>query len=207
MMTTSNAGAVARPRSVLADVIPGALTRDAVLVVLGAAFTGVCAQLSFHIPGTPVPVTGQTFAVLVSGAALGWRRGLLALLLYMVAGVGGVPWFAHHASGYVGATFGYILGFIVAATVVGAVAALGGDRTVARTVGTMLLGTLIIYAVGASWLGASLHLPAAKALELGVRPFLVGDALKVLLAAGLLPIAWRLVGDRRGREGRRAPPL
>jgi len=197
MTTSADAMELARPRRVLADALPGALVRDAVVVVGAAGLTGLCAQLSFHLPGTPVPVTGQTFAVMVSGAALGWRRGLAAMLLYMAAGLAGVPWFAHHASGYVGATFGYILAFVVAATVVGAVAARGGDRTVPATVGTMVVGTVIIYAVGAGWLAAYLHLTAAKAFALGVRPFLPGDALKVLLAAGLLPTAWRLLGERR----------
>ena len=203
MTSSANAIALARPRRVLADLIPGALVRDAVLVVVAAALTGLCAQLSFHIPGTPVPVTGQTFAVVVSGAALGWWRGLLAMLLYLAAGVAGLPWFAHHASGYVGATFGYIVAFVVAAAVVGFIAGRGGDRTVLRTVGTMLLGSVIIYVIGAGWLAADLHLSAAQAFELGVRPFIPGDALKVLLAAGLLPAAWLLVGERGRDRGSR----
>ncbi len=184
---------------VLADLLPGAVARDVALVVGSAIFVGLAAQLSVPVPGTPVPVTGQTFAVLLSGAALGWRRGLAGMALYLVAGAAGVPWFAHHSSGTGAPSFGYIVGFLLAAAVVGALARRGGDRTPLRTVGTMAVGTLLIYAVGLPWLMQSLHVGLAKGFALGVRPFLVGDAIKVALAAGLLPAAWRLV-DRTGRR-------
>jgi len=177
---------------VLGDLLPGSLVRDVALVLGGAAFVGLAAQVSIPLPGTPVPVTGQTFAVLLAGAALGWQRALPAMALYLVAGAAGVPWFAEHSSGTAAPSLGYVIGFLLSATVVGALAARGGDRTPVRTVLTMLVGTLLIYAVGVPYLASDLGVGLGRAVELGVRPFLVGDALKVLLAAGLLPAAWRL---------------
>ncbi len=185
-----------RQRLTLADALPGDRLRDLVVVVLGAILTGLAAQVSFHIPGTPVPVTGQTFAVLLVGAALGPLRAATSMVLYMAAGVAGVPWYANHAAGFGGAAFGYVLAFIAAAGVVGWLARRGGDRTPTRTLLTMLLGTAVIYIIGAGWLAADLHVGAATAFDLGVRPFLLGDAIKLLLAAGLLPGAWWLVGRR-----------
>lgn len=188
----------ARTRTTLADVLPGDRARDAVVVVLGAVLTGLAAQVSFHIPGTPVPVTGQTFAVLLTGAALGFGRAALSMLLYLAAGVAGVPWYANHGSGYGGPAFGYVVAFIAAAALVGWLAERGGDRTVARTLVTMLAGTALIYLIGATWLALDIHVTAATAFNLGVRPFLWGDAIKLILATGLLPGAWWLVG-RGGR--------
>lgn len=188
----------ARRPLVLADLLPGALTRDVALVVGSAIFVGLAAQLSVPVPGTPVPVTGQTFAVLLSGAALGWR-GLAGMALYLVAGAAGVPWFAGHSSGTGAPSFGYIVGFLLAAAVVGALARRGGDRTPLRTVGTMAIGTVLIYAIGLPWLMHSVHVGLTKGFALGVRPFLVGDAIKVVLAAGLLPAAWRTVDRTRLR--------
>jgi biotin transport system substrate-specific component len=184
--------AVARP-AVLGDLVPGRLVRDVALVVGAAVFVGVAAQVSIPIPGTPVPVSGQTFAVLLSGAALGLNRAALSMALYALAGVVGVPWFASGGSGWHFASFGYVLGFVLAGAVVGALAARGGDRSPLRTVATMTLGTLLIYAAGVPWLMAMTHANLGQAFTMGVRPFLVGDALKVLLAAGLLPGAWHLV--------------
>ena len=188
---------------VLADLLPGAAVRDVALVAGSAGLTGLAAQLAVHVPGTPVPVTGQTFAALLVAAALGPWRAIAALGLYLVAGVAGVPWFTGHASGAWGASFGYIIGFVVAGAAVGALARHGGDRTPLRTVGTMLLGTVIIYAVGVPWLAVSVDTSLPHAFTLGVRPFLAGDVLKVLAAAGLLPATWSLLrrtGLTRGEE-------
>lgn len=176
---------------VLSDLLSRTVARDVGLVLGGAAFVGLAAQLSFPIPGSPVPVTGQTFAVLLAGAALGWRRALPSMTLYLLAGMAGFPWFAAHSSGIHAPSLGYIIGFVLAASVVGALAARGGDRTPARTVATMTLGTLLIYAIGMPYLMADLQLGLAAAYRAGMRPFLIGDALKVALAAGLLPATWR----------------
>ena len=185
---------VAHRQRVLADLVPGGLVRDIALVAGAAALTGLAAQI--YIPLQPVPVSLQTFTVLLSGAALGPIRGGLAMSLYLVAGVAGVPWFAEGNSGLGLPTFGYIVGFVVAATLVGWLARRGLDRTVPTTLGIMVLGNLVIYAFGVPWLAAALDVDLATALELGAWPFLIGDALKIALAAGLLPAAWWLVGSR-----------
>lgn len=196
MSTAHAAPASRRPVAVLSDLLPGALARDAALVAGSAALVGLAAQISIPLPGTPVPVSGQTFAVLLAGAALGRTRAALGMLLYLAAGVAGVPWFAEGTSGASMPTLGYVLGFVLAAAVVGRLAEQGGDRTPLRTVATMTFGTALIYLVGVPYLMASLHVSLDKALHLGVTPFLAGDALKVLLAAGLLPVAWRFAGRR-----------
>ena len=180
-------------RHVLADLVPGSLARDAALIVGGAGLTGLAAQVSIHTPLTPVPFTLQTFAVLLTGAVLGPVRGALSMLLYLVAGVVGVPWFASHAHGWGGASFGYIIGFVVAAGVVGELSRRGNDRQVLSTIGLMALGSAIVYVFGAAWLAADLHVGAQKAVDLGVTPFLVTDALKLAAAGLVLPAAWRLV--------------
>lgn len=178
---------------VLADFVPTARARDVVLVIAGAGLVGLAAQVSLPLPGTPVPVSGQTFAALLVGAGLGWRRGVASLGFYLVAGLAGVPWYAGHGAGWGGASFGYVLGFVLAAGVVGYLAGRGGDRTPVRAVATMSIGTLLIYLVGVPWLMVDLDVGLAEAVRLGVRPFLFGDAAKVLLAAGLLPGAWALL--------------
>ena len=184
---------VYRPR-VLADVVPGGLVANIALVVGAAALVGLSAQAAIPLPFTPVPLSLATFSVLLAGAALGPVRAGAAMLLYLAAGMAGVPWFSDQASGWSFPSFGYIIGFVLAATFVGALAKRGADRTVLRTAGLMVLGNLVIYAVGAPWLATSLQIGAGEALQLGVLPFLPGDALKVMLAAGLLPAAWKLVG-------------
>jgi biotin transport system substrate-specific component len=185
--------AVRRP-AVLGDLLPGGLTRDVALVVGSAVFVGLAAQVTVPVPGTPVPVTMQPFAVLLAGAALGMGRSAIGMLLYLFAGMAGVPWFAEGSSGAGMPSLGYVIGFVLAAALVGALARRGGDRTPVRTVGTMAVGTLAIYAIGVPYLMAALHVDLGTALAKGVVPFLVGDALKILLAAGLLPVGWRLLG-------------
>ncbi|MFE1786070.1 biotin transporter BioY, partial [Streptomyces sp. NPDC059506] len=172
----STAVAPARTGTVLADLLPAstvsrARVRDAALVLGGAALTGAAAQLSLPVPGSPVPVTGQTFAALLVGTALGTRRGFLSLALYAVAGVAGVPWFAEGSSGAAMPSFGYILGMLLAAAVVGAVARRGGDRSVLRTAGTMALGSAVIYAVGVPYLAFALNVSLGEAAALGLVPY------------------------------------
>ena len=196
--------AIARPQpQVLGDLIArsggGAAhaVRDVLLVVGAAGFVGLLAQLSIHLSFTPVPITGQTLGVLLAGTALGWRRAAAAMALYAIAGVAGVPWFAGATAGYASASFGYIVGFFFAATVCGYLAGRGADRSVLRSVPAMLAGEVVIYAFGLTWLALDLHLGAAATLSDGLTPFLAGDAIKAAIAAGLLPLAWWKLPDRR----------
>jgi len=196
--------AIARPRPlVLGDLIAAESGRAAhairdVLLVIGAAgFVGALAQISVHLSFTPVPITGQTLGVLLAGTALGWRRAAAAMALYAIAGVAGVPWFAGATAGYASASFGYIVGFFFAATVCGYLAGRGADRSVLRSVPAMLAGEVVIYAFGLTWLALDLHLGAAATLSDGLTPFLAGDAIKAAIAAGLLPLAWWKLPDRR----------
>ncbi|EFF91041.1 BioY family protein [Streptomyces sp. e14] len=190
------AAAPARTGQVLADLLPASRVRDVALVLGGAALTGIAAQIAVPVPGSPVPVTGQTFAALLVGTSLGAGRGLLSLVLYAVAGVAGVPWFAQGGSGAGAPSFGYVLGMLLAATVVGALARRGADRGVWRTAGTMILGEAVIYAVGVPYLALSTGMSASAAIAAGLTPFLIGDALKAALAMGALPTAWKLAGKR-----------
>ena len=189
---------VASRRRVLADLVPGALVRDVVLVIAAAVLTGIAAQILIKLPFTPVPISLQTLTVLLAGAALGPMRGGMAMVLYLVAGLVGVPWFSEQRSGWEFASFGYIIGFVAAAVVVGALARRGADRTVLSAAWMMVLGNLVIYVFGVAWLASWLAVDLPTALELGVWPFLIGDALKIALAAGLLPAAWKLAGERPG---------
>ncbi len=185
-------------RRVLADVVSPSRLADAGLVVAGATLTGLLAQVSIPLGFTPVPLTGQTLGVMLAGAALGWRRATVAMSLYVVAGVLGVPWFAGHASGFPAATFGYLLGFIVAGAVLGRLAASGADRTVGRAIASMVAGELTIFAFGVTWLAFDLHVSAAQALALGLSPFVAGELIKAGLCGIALPATWRLV-DRAPR--------
>lgn len=189
----------APPRHVLADLVPGGLARDIALVAGAAALTGVAAQVAIPLPFTPVPITLQTFTVLLAGAALGPMRGVAAMLLYLAVGAAGVPWFSEQTSGVGFPSFGYVIGFVLAAALVGALARRGADRSVLGTVGAMLLGNLVIYGVGVPYLALAIGDDLWTAIGLGLTPFLIGDGLKILLAAGLLPAAWRLAGSNRGR--------
>ncbi|MFJ5303960.1 MULTISPECIES: biotin transporter BioY [Streptomyces] len=192
----STAVATARPGQVLADLLPASRVRDIALVLGGAALTGLAAQLSVPVPGSPVPVTGQTFAALLVGTSLGAGRGFLSLALYALLGLAGVPWFAGGTHGS-GASFGYIIGMLLASAAVGALARRGADRSVLRMAGTMLLGEAIIYAIGVPYLALSLDLSTSAAIAAGLTPFLLGDALKAALAMGATPTAWKFVNKQR----------
>lgn len=189
-MTT--AVAPTRPGQVIADLLPASRVRDAALVAGGAALTGLAAQIAVPVPGSPVPVTGQTFAALLVGTALGTGRGLASLALYALLGLAGVPWFAEGSAGAT-VSFGYILGMLLAATAVGALARRGADRSVVRMAGTMLLGEAIIYAIGVPYLALAADMTLTQAVAAGLTPFLLGDALKAALAMGVLPTAWKFV--------------
>jgi biotin transport system substrate-specific component len=171
--------------------------RHAILIVIGAAFVALCAQIV--IPTQPVPFTGQTFGVLVVGGALGLRRGGAALLLYLAIGAIGAPIYAEGKAGVdivQGVTGGYLIGFVVSAAVVGRFAELGWDRRLPGALAAFAIGTLIIYAFGVPWLKAVTGLSWAEAIQVGMTTFLVWDAAKVLIAAAIFPTAWWLIGRR-----------
>ncbi|MFC8421660.1 biotin transporter BioY [Streptomyces sp. NPDC057236] len=186
----------ARSGQVLADLVPASRVRDAALVLGGAALTGLAAQIAVPVPGSPVPVTGQTFAALLVGTALGARRGFTALAVYALVGAAGVPWFAEGRSGLGMPSFGYVLGMLLASVVVGALARRGADRSAWRMAGTMVLGSAVVYAVGVPYLALATGMSASAAIAAGLTPFLIGDALKAALAMGVLPTAWKLVDKR-----------
>ena len=189
--------ATVAPRQVLADLIPAtkvnARVRDAVLVVGGAALTGASAQIAIEIPAiSPVPFVLTTLTVLLLGAAYGPVRAAASMALYLAVGMAGVPWFTDGNHGAI-PTLGYVIGFVVAAALVGSLARRGGDRTVLRTAGIMLLGTVAIYAVGVPYLVVSTGMTWTEGLMQGAALFLVTDVIKLVVAAALLPGAWALV--------------
>ena len=169
---------------------------DAALVAGGSVLIALCTQVAV---GAPVPFTGQTFAVLMVGALLGSRRGALSVLAYIAQGLAGLPVFSYGNSGLkvlVGPTGGYLIGFIGAAWLVGALAERGWDRRVGTTVLAMVLGNVVLYAGGLIWLSVLVHLlgkPLGGVLAVGLYPFLLGDAVKIVLAAALLPAGWKLI--------------
>jgi biotin transport system substrate-specific component len=176
-------------RPVLADLLPGERLRDAVLVGAFAIAIALGAQLAFPLPGTPVPVTGQTFVVLLGAAALGPGRAVLGAGLYGLVGLLGMPWFA--VTG--GASLGYVAGFVVAAWVVGRFARAGALASWRGAATAMVVGNLVIYTLGASVLALVLGVGPRAAVTMGVAPFLLGDLLKVAAATALLPAAQRLL--------------
>jgi len=183
-------------RLVLADrVFPRHLVVDITLVVLGAALTAGLAQVT--IPLYPVPITGQTLAVLLVGATLGAVRGGLALSVYAAAGLIGLPVFApeedgSHVTGFAafGASGGYIIGFIFAAAFVGWLSQREWDRKIFKALATFVGGTLVVFAFGLPWLAFSLGIGVDLTLEYGLYPFIIGGVIKALIAALLLPLAW-----------------
>ena len=169
--------------------------RDVTLILLGSWLVALFAQIEIPLPFSPVPITGQTFAVLLIGALLGSKRGVAAMLAYIAQGAAGLPFFAGGASGFgilTGATAGYLAGFIVAVYVVGLLAERGMERSFRTSVIPFLVGTIIIYAFGVTWLSIVLH-SVAKALAAGLLPFLIGDAIKLFAAAAVLPSAWKMI--------------
>jgi biotin transport system substrate-specific component len=196
---TALAEAIPRPRNRSASFVV-----DAVLVIGGSLFIAALAQVSIKLAFTPVPITLQTFGVLLIGTAYGWRLAGLSIALYLAEIAIGLPFAAEGKSGLeilsiATASGGYLWGFLVAGLLCGWLANRGWDRSIRSSISVMLLGTVVIYAFGVTWLAAAIDVPLVKAFELGLYPFVIGDLLKLLLAAGLLPTAWNLAGNRAGR--------
>jgi len=182
-----------------ADDRTAAWGRDAFLALAFSLLTALSAQAVIPLPFTPVPITGQTFAVLLTGALLGPRLGAMTLALYLLEGGMGLPVFAHGAAGaarLLGPTGGYLLSYPFAAALVGGLATRGWDRRPLTMLAAMLLGSLVVFALGAGWLAH--FVGPAHAFTGGVLPFLPGDMVKALLAAGLVPLGWKWIGAKRG---------
>lgn len=173
----------------------GSLARDVSLVAAGTLLLALCAQIIVRLPFTPVPITGQTFAVLVVGAALGWRRGVSSVLMYVGLGAAGLPIFADVSSP---ASLGYLAGFALAALVVGLLAERGWDRRLDTCLLAMLVGEVAIYCGGLPWL--AYFVGWHNVLALGLIPFIPGDAVKLAVAALVLPAAWYVTGRTRERS-------
>jgi biotin transport system substrate-specific component len=200
---------IAYGRPTLADrIFSRSLVTDIILIAAGTALTSILAQIA--IPIWPVPITGQTFSVLFVGATLGVVRASLSMVLYLAIGLLGLPVFAPQADGshitglpaLLGPTGGYLIGFIIAAAFVGWLAQREWDRKWLRTLLAFVGGTILIYAVGLSWLFVALtnlHVPNALQATLigGLYPFLIGDALKAIFAAVLLPVVWHFAGPTK----------
>ena len=181
----------------------GVRVRNIGLIVIGAVLIYLTARIAFPVPGSPIPVTGQTFGVLLAGGALGFRRGIAAVGLYVLIGLVGLPFFAEGKGGIsviVGASGGYLIGFVIAGAIVGRLAELGWDRRILGAVMAMLIGNVVIYLVGVPWLMVVAKMDLAAGIANGVTPFLVGDTVKLALAALAFPAAWWFVGRRPGER-------
>ena len=179
-----------------AVVMPRSAVSNVVLVCGFALLTAVSAQMVIPLPFTPVPITGQTFAVLLSGAVLGSNLGAASQILYFVAGAMGLPFYAGGESGWTtafGATGGYLVGFVVAAWLVGRLAEHRQDRAVVTAIPAFLAGNVVIHLFGVPWLAYRLAVSWPEAVQLGTVPFLIGDLAKVLAAGLLLPGSWKLI--------------
>jgi len=190
---------ISYPSGTLAGVVVPR-SRIATVALMGgfALLTALAAQIRFPVPGTPVPITGQTFAVLLAGAALGSMAGVGSMAIYWALGAIGLPFYTNASGGWeaaTGATGGYLIGFIVAAWVVGALAERGQDRKVWTAIPAFLAGNAVIYMIGVPWLMASVAsiTTMGEALAAGFTPFVIGDILKIVAAGLLLPLAWKLV--------------
>ena len=177
--------------------------RNLTFVITGALLIYLTARVSIPRPDSPVPYTLQTFGILLIGGSLGFRRGGISTLLYVLLGVVGLPFFAEGKGGLTviwGPTGGYLVGFVFAAALVGRLAELGWDRRLGGAVGATLLATIVIYLVGVPWLAVSTGMSPNAAIAAGLTPFLVVDSVKLLAAAAVFPAAWWVVGHRPGER-------
>lgn len=195
-MSATTISLTPRRGAVLADALPGARVRDAGLVLAGAGLTALGALITVHVPGSPVPITAQTLAVVLAGSTLGWRRGLLSQALYLVLGLF-LPIYAGHLSGWsvvAGANGGYLVGFVLAAGLTGWAAERGGDRRAQLAVVTFALGQLAVYGIGVPRLKVATGMSWGTAIHEGFTIFILGGVIKAIVAALATPTAWRLLG-------------
>jgi biotin transport system substrate-specific component len=185
--------------------------RHLALICVGAVFIAATANVAVWLPNNPIPVTGQTLSVLVVGGALGLRRGAMSVALYLILGFF-LPVYAGQAHGLstivtvgssgvaIGAPGGYLVSFLFAGALVGWLAEMGWDRHIGGAIAAMILGEVAIYAIGVPWLAIAAHLSPEAAIQMGFLPFVIGDAIKLAIAAGIFPFAWWLVGRRAGER-------
>ena len=186
---------------VLADLVPAVRARNVVLVTAGVLFMALLAQVAVPVPGSPVPITGQTLGVVLTAAALGPLRGTAVQVFYILAGAVGLPFYSEASGGYdvvFGATGGYVVGFIPAAYLIGLAAKHGADRRLWQSLPLFVAGQAVIFAVGVPWLAASTGQSLPWALENGFYPFILGGVVKAALAAVVLGGAWQVVRRSRG---------
>ena len=171
------------------------LVYDVIIVLCGSFIVALSAQLKFYVPFSPVPVTAQTFAVLVLGILLGSRRGVLTMIAYLAEGAFGLPVFAGGVglSAILGPTGGFLVGFIASAYVVGMLAEMGWDKRITTTILMMVTGEIVLYTFGVGWLAILTNIKTA--LVTGLVPFIAGDVLKVMIAAAVLPALWKILGN------------
>ncbi|WP_299039528.1 biotin transporter BioY [uncultured Pseudokineococcus sp.] len=196
-----SSAALPAPRAglVLADLLPGSRTRDVALVAGGVLGMALMAQVSVPVPGSPVPITGQTLGLVLVASALGPVRAVSVMGFYILAALVGLPFYSEASGGYeavVGATGGYVLGFVPAAYLMGLAARHGADRRFLRALPLFVAGQLVVFAVGVPWLAVTAGLSASAALAAGFFPFLLGGVVKAAVAAALVPAVWRRVGRR-----------
>ena len=173
---------------------------EALFVVGGIGFISLLAQISLPVPGSPVPVTGQTLAVLLIGTTYGARLGLITFASYLLAGIAGAPIFApsatsanHGIERLTGATGGYLVGMLVASLLLGYLADRKADQKFKTSFPALLLGDVVIFAFGLTWLHASLDMTWAATIKAGLTPFILGEALKIAITATSLPLVWRRI--------------
>ncbi len=198
MATASMPALPSRPL-VLADLVPAVRARNAGLVALGVLFTALLAQIAVPVPGSPVPITGQTLAVVLTAAALGPVRGVAVQAFYMLAALVGLPFYSEASGGVdvvFGATGGYVVGFIPAAFLIGLAARRGADRSPLKAVPLFIAGQAVIFAVGVPWLAVSAGMSASQALDAGFYPFIIGGLVKAAVASAVLGGAWALTRRR-----------
>jgi biotin transport system substrate-specific component len=187
--------ATRRPEAVLADAVPGTWMRDAVLVVGGVALMALLAQVAIPLPPSPVPITGQTLGVVLVGAALGSRRGVVSMGLYVLAGLV-LPVYAEAGSGFrviAGADGGYLIGFVLATWIIGRTAERGLDRRPLPAFAGFCLGQLAVFAIGVPWLKIATGIDWTVAIHEGFLVFILGGLVKAAVGAATVPSAWRLV--------------
>ena len=197
-MTASSPALPTRPL-VLADLVPAVRARDAGLVALGVLFTALLAQVAVPVPGSPVPITGQTLAVVLTAASLGPLRGTVVQVLYILTALVGLPFYSEASGGYevvFGATGGYVFGFIPAAYLIGLAAKHGADRKVWQSLPLFVAGQAVIFAVGVPWLVLTTGQTVTWGLENGFYPFILGGLVKAAVAAVVLGGAWKLTRHR-----------